>query len=343
MRQASALLQRIGRAGRWNACALLLLLLALSFIPTGNVFAQCTEDGSSPGAQGTVTFNPPSTITVPLNTAANTVLWTSPAVTPSPTPVYDCYGTVEYGVVNNVGASPAANVVYFPTGVTGLSYELVHSGASLYSWPNSSENIGGFCIGNFCYGGSEVTFSDTTVLELVATGQIANGSTLGAGVLGYWQWQGFNSNPQIEIFSLGNSVTFVSPACSATTDPINVTLPAISTTTLTGKGSTAGTTAFSIALTCPSGATGVTMSIQLNYNGTASGVTGVLLPTSGSSQGVGVQILNQSSNPVTFGTSVTVGTTTSSMSIPYYARYYQTGAVTAGTLTASATFTLSYQ
>jgi type 1 fimbria pilin len=332
MRHAIDFLRHIGHGGR---CWLLLLLLALGFVPNGNVLAQCYQDQSSPGSQGTVTFSPPATIAVPSGVAIDTVLWTSASVTPSPTPIYDCYNTVNYGVTNNVGAAPAANVQYFPTGVTGVSYVLIHSGADLYSYANSSESFG--------FSGSQVTFSVPTTLEIVATGTITNGSVLQAGTLGYWQWQG-NGNPQIEAFVLGNKVTFVTSSCSVATNPINVTLPTISTTALGSVGATAGTTAFNISLNC-TGAAGMSVSLELDANGTASGIQGVLTPTSGSSAGVGVQVLNQANTAVTFGTAVSEGTTpVGQMNIPFSARYYQTAAtITPGTLAASATFTLTYQ
>jgi type 1 fimbria pilin len=344
MGYAITCLSRTGRT-RFSRCALLLLLLVLSLAPIGSAFAQCKLDPDSPGAQGLVTFNPPSQITVPVNTPVNTVLWTSTEVTPVPAPEYDCYGTVKYGLVNNVGQNPAGNTKYFPTGVTGLSYVITHGGATLNSWPNSSENVGGECIFNTCFGGETITFSVTSTLQLVATGTIANGSTLQAGTLAYWQWTGFNSaTPQTEAFILGNQVQFVTPSCSVTTNPVNVTLPTLMTTSFSGTGSTAGAVAFNIGLNCPSSASGLTLSVQLDYNGTASGIKGVLLPTTNTSKGIGVQLLNGSNQAVTFGTPAKIGkTTTGQMTIPYSAQYYQTGAITPGPLTASATFTLSYQ
>lgn len=344
MRSANVLLQGLSRGGYLGKCGLLFLLLLLSLLPARNALAQCTVHGSSPGNQGSVTFSPPSTITVPANTKVNTVLWTSTSATPNPATKYDCYGTVNYGVVNNVGANPGANVTYFPTGVSGLSYVITHSGSPLYSWPNSSENVGGGCFGTFCIGGETITFNVPSILQLVATGPIANGSTLQAGTLAHWQWQGFGTNPQIEAFVLANPVKFVTPACSVTTNPINVKLATIISSALGGTGSTAGTVAFNIGLNCPSDASGMKLSIELDYNGNASGIQGVLLPTGGSIKGVGVQVLDKSSKPVTFGTPEASGTTpTGQMNIPYYARYYQTGAITPGSLTASATFTISYQ
>lgn len=336
----------------------LLLLLALIAAPVGKLHAQtsgCMLDYDSPNTQGTVSFSPPTTITVPFNTAVGTVLWSSPVSSANPPPIYDCYGSVPYGIYNAQGITPGAGVSYFPTGVAGLSYQIIRGGSILNSWPNDSLSAGGGCQWSKkwqywnCYGGSAYTFSVNTQLNLVKTGQIATGSTLPAGTLGYWQYPGLNNDGsispvQIIAFSIANSVTIVDPACAVTTNPVNVPLPTITAGSLTSIGATGGTTAFSIALNCPSGASGMSLSIQLDYNGSASGIQGVLRPTGGSSSGVGVQLLDQAGSAVSFGSPATVGTTASgSMNIPYSARYYRTGTVQPGSLTASATFTLSYQ
>lgn len=360
MRQLVSHRLRINR--RWGTgwCGLLLLLLALSLLPTGKVDAQtsgCMLDNNSPGPQGTTSFTLPSTITVSANTPVGTVLATSSATATNPAPVYDCAGNVPDGIVNNVGATPGAGVTTFPTGIPGISYQIVRGGSTLASWPNATLNTGTQgCnyfnqFGWFCgfQGAEQITFSVSTQLQLVVTGAFGN-STIPAGTLGYWQFQSLGSNggtstAQIVAFSLANPVTItLNPSCSVTSNPVNVTLPAISTSALGSTGATAGTTPFDIALSCPGGTSGATLSIQLDYNGTPSGIQGVLTPTGGSSAGVGVQVLNQSSNPVTFGTPQTVGKiTTGATNISFFARYYRTGTVTPGTLQASATFTLLYQ
>lgn len=348
------------RCSRLSWYGLVLLLLAFCLLPAGNAHAQvsgCMLDNTSPGAQGTTNFSMPSQITVPANTPIGTVLATSSATQTSPVPVYDCAGNVPYGIYNNVGSTPGAGVGTYPTGIPGISYEIVRGGNTLYSWPNETLNTGlrgctyrtAQRAWNCPSGTTAYQFSVTTQLSLVVTGPITD-STIPAGVLGYWQWQelgsgGATSIAQVVAFSLANPVTIViNPSCSVTTNPVNVTLPPIMASALGSTGATAGTTPFSIALNCPSGAAGATLSVQLDYNGTASGIPGVLTPTGGGSAGVGVQVLDQSSNPVTFGTAATVGTvSTSTTGISFFARYYRTGALTPGTLQASATFTLLYQ
>jgi type 1 fimbria pilin len=333
-------------------------MLALSLLPTGKTDAQtsgCMLDSGSPGAQGTAKFTLPSTIAISANTAIGTVIATSSPTPTGSAPVYDCAGNVPDGIVNNVGATPGAGVTTFPTGIPGISYQIVRTN-TLVSWPNGNLNTGlqgcnyFAAFGWFCpQGTTQTTFSVNTQLQLVVTGAFTD-STIPSGILGYWQFQtlangGGTSTAQIVAFNLNNPVNIVvNPACSITTNPVNVTLPAISTSALASIGATAGTTPFAIALNCPGGASGASLSVQLDYNGTASGIQGVLTPTGGSSTGVGVQLLNQSSNPVTFGTPQKVGTiSTGDTNVSFFARYYRTGTVTPGTLQASATFTLLYQ
>ena len=358
MRQVVQLHPRIGQHRQLGWCGLLLLLLVSLLAPIGRVHAQtagCMKDDTSPTTQGTITFNPPATIALTSMPAAGTVLWSSGLIAANSAPIYDCSGNVPYGVIDNIGTTPSSGTTY-PTGVAGLSYQLVRNGSNLDPW--STDTYAGD--GNGCTyqrgawncnnGYTQVTFSVTTQLKLVVTGPIASGSVLNAGTLGYWQFQGLGTNGattpvQIIAFALGNSTTITFPTCTVTTTSISVTLPDISTSALGSLGATAGATPFSIGLNCPSAAAGAPVYVELNYNGTASGIQGVLTPTAGTSSGVGVQLL-YSNTAVTFGTPTQVGTTaTGAMTIPYTAQYYQTQAatVTPGTLTASATFLILYE
>ena len=358
MRQAVQLHPRIDRLRQLGWCGLLLLLLVSLLAPIGQAHAQtagCMEDGTSPASQSAITFSPPATIALTSMPAAGTVLWSSGLIAANPAPIYDCSGNVPYGVLNNVGATPSSGTT-FPTGVAGLSYQLVRNGTNLDPWSMDTYAGGGdgctYRRGawNCANGYTTVTFSVTTQLKLVVTGPIASGSVLNAGTLGYWQFQGLGSNGaitpvQIIAFALANSTTITFPTCTVTTSSISVTLPDIGASALGSLGATAGATPFSIGLNCPSAAAGAPVYVEMNYNGTASGIQGVLTPTAGTSSGVGVQLI-YSNTAVSFGTPTQVGTTTTGiMSIPYTAQYYQTqsAAVTPGTLTASATFVIMYE
>jgi type 1 fimbria pilin len=79
-------------------------------------------------------------------------------------------------------------------------------------------------------------------------------------------------------------------------------------------------------------------------SGLAAGYTNVLKST-GTATGVGVELLDGNSNSVVFNNTTVVGATPSgALSLPYTARYHAIlNAVTAGSVAAKATFTLTYQ
>lgn len=326
-------------AGRSRAfqrlAGLLSLLLVLFALTPSNARADCTYDKISGNKYYTstpVNFTITSSVTIPFTLSTGAVLVSSGQTTPTNPPVVTCTGGTPYGVQNLVGGAPTGGSNYiYPTSVAGVGYQLIHANSTstfMSPYPANSATAG------------DSTYSVATSLQFVQTGPIANGSSLAAGtVLANWQW----GTIVPETFVLANTVTFVTPACTVTTNPINVTLPSVSTSALAGgAGTTAGTTAFNIQLNCPTGATSK-LSITLASNsGTPTGLPNILQNT-GTATGVGIQLLNP--NPIVLGTATVLGTAVSGpQSYPYYARYYSTtGAVVAGSVKASATFTLTYQ
>jgi type 1 fimbria pilin len=312
-----------------RAAALLLIASVLALGPVG-ARAACTITAGP--ATGTVSFSPPTTITVPFNAAVGTVIYTSGSVAPTSANTMDCTssrgaGTI-FGVTNNAGTTPGTSVTVYPTSIPGVGYSIGHNAVTTLLAPYPCCNIAD----------GSYTNSNPSFLILIKTGPIISGSTVPAGILAFWK---YDTGQNIEAFTLANSVTILDPACSVNTTPINVTLPTVSASSMNATGTTAGRTPFTIALTCSSGAN---IDIQLDFAGTASGITGVLTKTSGTAVGVGVQLLDSTFNPVTFGTKTLVGATpTGPLNIKYYANYYRTAAITPGSLAASATFTLSYQ
>jgi len=310
------------------ACLLTLLLVLW---PKATL-ASCTMSGGTETVRMTIS----SPITLDPNAAVGTVLATSPVVSPSPnTTQVSCSGSTTIGVINLVGSQPSGSSTIYPTGVSGVGYRILHpdSGYYLPPWDYDSIDSGTY------------ELSVGSALQLVKTGPITSGATLNAGTLGYWQYGGRRTNLRAEDFVLANSVTFVAPSCTVTTPNIAVTLPTVSNTALAGTGATAGATAFTIGLNCPSSAAGRTMAIQFDTAQSFSGANGVIIPTAGTARNVGVQLVDSSLSPtVVFAHPVTVGTTPSGLyNLTYYARYYATAAsVTPGNLTATATFTISY-
>jgi len=330
--------------------ALLLLLLPLC------AQADCTFDKSGGGNNGNgngngngntqyytpapVYYTLPSTISIPFDLPPQGSALGSP-VTASPTnpaQVTCTFGT-SYGIVNLVGDTvPILGSRYIykattvPTSVPGVGYQLIHTNdTTTYMGP----------YGSYTTTGGSSTYSVPTTLQLVQIGTIASGSVLPAGTLANWQWGSIAP----EYFVLNNSVTFVASACR--TQDVTVTLPAVSTRAFSGLNSTAGTTSFPLQLECPSGSTG-NLSIQLDASsGTPVGYSNVLKNT-GTATGVGVDLLDQAgiatNTTVAFGTKTKIGPATSgTSSLTYFARYHAISAnVTAGTVVATATFTLTY-
>ncbi|MDA3914392.1 MAG: fimbrial protein [Oleiagrimonas sp.] len=322
-----------------------LLLLApwLALAMPGSAFANCQSNSGNPG---TVIFQFNGPITVPNNVTPGTILATSSPVVPSNPQTITCVGNTNSGIVNNIGASPGSDNTLYPTNIAGLSYRLLYpdSGNALKNYPNQSVGMG------------SISFNGATALQLVATSTIANGSRL-SGTLAQWNVDRcniisffgftfcFGNQPTQPVMTYSvSSVRFVSPACSVTTDPTNVTLPQVLSSQFSGTGSTAATTPFAIQLNC---ANVTTLSITLQTNNPVNGATGVIASSTGRgyAQGVGVQLLDHNAQPVQFGTAISVdGPQSGDVSIPFFARYYQTsGTIGSGQVKATATYTLNYQ
>lgn len=339
--QTAAPMRRNLRRGQHLLALFALLLLALA----GRAHAGCQYTNNP----GTVTFAPPSTITLPNSLPVGTILWTSPQIaTANPPTLYCEDSTTNNGIANTWGNPAGSDETLFPTNVSGLSYRILHPDTSnlLSAYPYNASVPAG-----------QITFSVASALQLVVTGTITPGSVL-TGKVAQWNvdmcngnysnWYGFyctqsKGTHPVEIFNT-SAVRFAAPACTIAVDPTVVTLPSVLASAFTGKGTTTGQTPFMVQLNCQAGAS---LSITLATANQQTGTTSVIAPTVGNgyANNVGVQLLNGQGSPITFGSAISEGTTTSGiMNLPFYARYYQTGSgATAGTVTATATYTLTYQ
>jgi len=309
------------------------LLLLLTIVLGLPLAAQARCSFTSGGTANVNISFPNSTITIDPNLPVGAVLATSAQFSPSPVSQISCTGTTAIGVQNVAGSQPSSGSIIFPTGVAGIGYRVTHPDTSNYlaAYPGDSIASGSY------------QMSVTSGLEFVKTGPIANGATVSSGTMGYWRYDS-NSNSRIENFNLSTTLTFMFPSCSVNTSTINVTLPTVSNTAFNGVGTVAGATVVPISLQCASGSQ---LYIQFDTANPVGGATGVIAPATGTgrAKNIGVQLINQSFTPVTFGTPALVGATPDGpLNLTYYARYYQTATpVAAGTVSATATFTLTYQ
>jgi type 1 fimbria pilin len=321
---------------------ILAAMALMAMIVAGPVFADNNTCSSNSKSGGTVTFTLPSEIVVPQNGATSGPLWTSPAVMPVNSPSFSSCGTnVPNGLENATwgGASAGDNTLY-PTSVPWLSYRILQSGNALLPF-GSQPSPSSVCAIN-------AQISSPFQLQLVITGPIPSGNqTVPTGQLVRWDFMlGGGAIFTVETFSIGGSgaINIIQP-CVIAVDPTTVTLPTVATSAFAGAGSTRGTTPFQINLTnCP---TGNQLSITLNTSNPQPGTTSVVQNTAATSPatGVGVQLLDGTGNPITFGSAIPEGSIPgATVNLPFAARYYQTNAaVTAGTVTAVATYTLTYQ
>ena len=127
---------------------------------------------------------------------------------------------------------------------------------------------------------------------------------------------------------------------------VNVTLPTVSTTSLSAAGVTAGRTAFALNLTnCGS----LTKAQTFFEPGPTIMADGNLKNASGTATGVEVQLLNSDFSTINLaGTASTQSSqqatlTSGAGSLNYYAQYFATAAAGAGTVSTSVQFTMLYQ
>lgn len=127
-------------------------------------------------------------------------------------------------------------------------------------------------------------------------------------------------------------------------DSVTVHLPSVLAPALSAPGSVAGTTPFSIAI---SGCDSALQTVQTSFSGVnIDSTTGALLNTA-SSNGVEVRLLDDGANPIALSNNYTAPAVSlhgGGATLQYAAQYYaKQGNVTAGQVSTSVAFTLSYQ
>lgn len=136
---------------------------------------------------------------------------------------------------------------------------------------------------------------------------------------------------------------------NATSGNVAVTLPAVPVSAFTAQGSVAGLTPFSLNLTgCPTTPSGVQVGAAFSGASIDTANAGTIKNTAGAGfSNVNVQMTDSSGAPINLSTNsnpVNATLAGSTATLSYQARYYQptATAITAGTVTASVTYTLTY-
>jgi type 1 fimbria pilin len=321
---------------------------------------------SNPCTASSITLNIPTPVTIsssvmqgPIGTPGSaTVTFTCPA-----SAFYSLNGgtyntTLQTNISGATGTNASGQTLY-PSGINGISVVLTPATTASNGnpVPPPSPVGNGVAGGNgrnalvtLLYSGtpgrnsSSVTVTVTFTAQLYVTGTVTGGGTTTLGSL-ISSFQNYtygvtNSNTTPYGGLSVNAVTVNLSACKANSP--TVVMPTVSMSSLNTTGATTGTTPFSLNITgCPVGT-----QLAISFSGTLSGSSTTVLQSTGTATNVGVQMLNSAMTAVDMtGTQTnSLGTVTSSgsMTVPYYARYYATGQAGAGSVAATATFTLSY-
>jgi type 1 fimbria pilin len=204
-------------------------------------------------------------------------------------------------------------------------------------------------------GGPYIQYNIYIVASLVVTGPIAPGaSTLSsAPIMTYSLTTDDTGGPwkQANPYSGAASGVLSHATCSVDQTNVSVTMPTADSHNLNAIGATTAPKAFALALSCQSGAT-VLITLTDSVNPANRG-NALQLTADSTAQGVGVQIVNGAGTAVSFGADSAAPGNTNQWSvgaspngplqIPLTARYVRTGNVSAGSVKALATFTMSYQ
>lgn len=258
--------------------------------------------------------------------------------------------------------------IMFKTNLNGIYVQLTAAQNQASAGGNGPNGSNGWVIGEIDCAGTTSNWNCqpsnvlvTFTAQLVKTGAVTAGTTNSINLLQFFDQDFYCNNYffgrcfgyQQATSSTASGTLILNPVsvsvsgCVLAADPTVVTLPTVNASAFGAKGSTAGQTPFTIQLSC---SPGTKLGITLATAAPVAGTTGVIANTTGAgyAQNVGVQITDWSSQPITFGSLIQAGTSqTGAFNIPFFARYYQTGAVngsvTGGAVSATATYTLTYQ
>ncbi|MDR5856700.1 fimbrial protein [Caballeronia sp. LZ062] len=160
-------------------------------------------------------------------------------------------------------------------------------------------------------------------------------------------------------FASDGTITF-NGALTASTCTINgngtsskdftVTLPTVSTSTLTASGQTAGATSYNIALSACAPVTASSKAAVFYEAGTTvDPADGRLIVAAGGAKNVKLELLNQDQTQIKAGysrdlqNSKPADISSGSATLSYEVRYYATGATSAGAANSSVVYSIDYQ
>jgi type 1 fimbria pilin len=335
------------------ACALWLVFAALAAAPAHAAFgcnALALDKTIAAGA-----------ISIPMGaTSGQTVLTLPPSAFQA-----QCLldgGTTSGTIISNLATvtapAPGFNDVY-PTNVPGPGVRYTFDSDATCDTHNLSMKSGAIAISCLvsdpASSGKWMNSNMTITPSLVVTGTVKGGaSVLSSAPIVTFTFTIKNTSgswAKDPLYLAAATGTLMTATCSVQTPGIAVTLPTVATRSFASVGATAGSQAFSLTFACAAGAQ---ISIVITDAVDPTNRTNVLkLGAESTAKGIGVQILKNGSTPVLFGPDAVgqsvqnqwlIGASPNGLlELPLSARYIRTGDLSAGSIKALATFTMSYQ
>jgi type 1 fimbria pilin len=337
------------RAIRWWHSLLTLGVIGLLMM-TGPPAAAQTVNYSP----ATLAFSPAGPYSVPRDAAVGSQV--ARAIATATAAGISC-ALIQTATVNGTEISAGSGIYQTSVSGIGVSFYIVNGGSQTLI----TSTGGGYTSGTISAPGNGML--PGVQANLVVTGPVVSGYSLSSlpsvtmtfTPTGSCSWSTGITNTLPT--SASNSAV-VPITCIVTTPSVSVNMPTISLSTLSAVGNTGGDTRFPIGLTCASGAN---VYITLSDVTTPANTSALLtLASNSTAQGIKLRILN-SAGPVDFGPdSAAAGTTHqwllgasgSINGVPLTVQYYRddtnpagTGSavLSAGSVQAQATFTMSYQ
>lgn len=264
-----------------------------------------------------------------------------------------------------VGQPPSSsdaniNSLIFSTNIPGIGIQLTMNPAmSGYDQNPGDQQTNAYVVGSISAPSGTLAVNYTA--QFIVTGTVTPGTLTSKALLPNFEWYiygcGCNASTSASLgtnLTINGGATVSLQGCTVNSDStgLTVTLPTMASNAFPGAGFGAGMTPFNINLSCQ---TGTTVFITMSTSNANATYTGVINPTTGTNfaKNIGVQLLYAGTNAngyvtptaVTFGSAQNLGASPGgTMSVQYYAQYFDTGTpVTAGNVSATATFTMTYQ
>jgi type 1 fimbria pilin len=315
--------------------ALVFSSLAMLFSTPGYA-ANCAFNSTDTKTQK-LSFTVPADLQVPRNAPAGTVIWESADVSAGSTGPFNCATDFTWGTFNSVGASASASSkTDLPIGETGLAWSLVYFGQGQDVADISLARTQAW--GTYSFGGASFK------LRIKKIGSVTAGASIAAGLLGL-----VSVNKEFNAFTVNVSNQASVSTVSCKTPDVTVRMGDKNRVgQFKGVGTSLAPVSFSIGIKeCPDGINKVSYLLKPNTEIVDSARSVIALDAASSAKGVGLQLLDESANPVALNKTIVFNgydKAGGDFNIPLKAAYHQTVAVIEpGTANSSVTFVMSYE